>query len=76
MAQFLTRKVGIEIKGFNTKTRSFGALTCYKVKINEIEAAIVKPERARHPENIIEIISHVNLRLSLNIKDGDKVRIS
>jgi len=76
LAQFLANKEVIKISGFITKTRSFGALTCYKVRINQIEASVVKPERARHPDDIIEIIAPVNLRSSLNIKDGDKVKLS
>lgn len=76
LAQFLANKQIIEINGFITKTRSFGALTCYKVKINNIESAIVKPERARHPEDIIEIIAPVNLRDSLKLNDEEKVKLS
>ena len=76
LAQLLASKETIEIKSFTTKTRSFGSITTYKIKVNDIEAAIVKPARARHPENIIEIIAPVNLRNSLNLKDNDKVKIA
>lgn len=76
LAQFLANKQAVYLNGFKTKTRSFGALTCYKVKINNIEAAVVKPERARHPENIIEIIAPVSLREELKIKDKDKVKLT
>jgi len=76
LAQFLANKEQIEINGFTTKTRSFGSITAYKVKINNIESAIVKPERARHPEDIIEIIAPVNLREELKLNNKDKVKIS
>ena len=76
LAQLLAQKEAIKISDFKTKTRSFGALTCYKIKINQMEAAIVKPERARHPEDIVEIIAPVNLRDSLKLKDNDKVKLS
>ena len=76
LAQFLANKGVIDINGFLTKSRSFGALSCYKVKVNEVEAAIVKPERARHPEDIIEIIANVNLRDSLKLNDNDEVKLS
>lgn len=76
LAQFLSDKQPVKISSFTTKTRSFGALTCYKLKIDDIEAAIVKPERARHPEDIIEVIAQVNLRDSLKLKDEDKVKLS
>ena len=75
LAQFLGNKQLIKINGFATKTRSFGSITVYKTKINNIEAAIVKPERARHAEDIIEIIAPVNLRDSLKLNDNDKVKI-
>lgn len=76
LAQFLANKEVVEIKGFNTKTRSFGALTCYKVRVNQIKGAIVKPERARHPEDIVEIIASVNLRDSLKLDDGHEIKLS
>ncbi len=76
LAQFLANKQIIKINGFTTKKRSFGALSCYKIKINNMEAAIVKPERARHPEDIIEIIAPLNLRDSLKLEDNDKVKLS
>ena len=43
---------------------------------NNIEAAIVKPKRARHPEDIIEIIAPVNLRQELKLDNKDKVKLS
>jgi len=76
LAQLLANKEAVTIDGFTTKNRSFGALVCYKIKINSLDAAIVKPERARHPEEIVEIIAPVNLRESLKLQDKDKVRIS
>jgi len=76
LMQLVAGKDSIKVDGFSTKTRSFGYLSCYKVKINNIEAVIVKPERARHPGDIVEIIAHVNLRNSLKLKDLDKVKIS
>ena len=94
LAQFLANKEAFEIKGFATKTRSFGSITAYKIKIlwnsknskglensknfqsNSIEAAIVLPERARHPEDIIEIIAPVNLREELKLNDKGKVKLS
>lgn len=76
LAQFLANKQEIMINGFATKTRSFGSITAYKIKINGIEAAIVKPERARHPEDIIEIIAPVNLREELRLTDKTKLKLS
>lgn len=76
LAQFLANKEVIEINGFTTKTRSFGSITAFKIRINNIQAAIVKPERARHPKEIIEIIAPANLRELLKLRENDKVKIS
>lgn len=76
LAQFLAGKESVKINGFETKTRTFGSIASYKIRVNNTEAAIVKPERARHPEDIIEIIAPINLRDSLKLKDNSKVKIS
>ncbi len=65
----------IIIKSFKTKERSFGSLTCYKIKVNNVDSAIVIPERTRHDEDMIEVIAEVNLRNKLSLKDEDKVII-
>jgi riboflavin kinase len=76
LMSFLADKEVIEIGGFVTKTRSFGGLSCYKIKVGNVDGAIVKPERARHPEDIIEIVAPVNLRDSLKLKDNSKLKLS
>lgn len=73
---FLNNLKPIIINGFRTKTRTFGSLTCYKIKINSMEGSIVIPERARHSEDITEIIAPVYLRGKLKLKDGDKLRLT
>ena len=72
---FLNNLKPITINGFKTKTRTFGSLTCYKIEVNSIEAAIVIPERARHSEDIVEVIAPVYLRGRLKLKDKDKVKV-
>ena len=46
-----------------------------KAKIHGLDAAIVIPEKSKHDSNIIEIIAAVNLRETLNLKDGDEICI-
>ena len=72
---FLNNLKPITINGFKTKTRTFGSLTCYKIKLDSIQASIVVPERARHSEDIIEVIAPVYLRGKLKLKDGDKIKL-
>ena len=76
LASLLANKNQIKINGFQAKTRTFGSIRSYKIKVNNTEAAIVKPERARHPEDIVEIIAPINLRDSLKLDDEDKVKVS
>lgn len=71
---FLSTLEPVEIKGFKTKERSFGKITCYKAKIRNIITAIVVPERNRY-EDTLEVISEHKLRKKLNLKTGDKVMI-
>lgn len=72
---FLSSIEPVIIDGFSTKSRTYGSLTCYKIKINSINGAIVIPERTRHEEEIFEIIAPVYLRGKLNLKDGDILRV-
>ncbi|MCX6707624.1 MAG: CTP-dependent riboflavin kinase [Candidatus Woesearchaeota archaeon] len=69
----------IMIDGFSTKKRSFGGLRLAKAKIEhgnrQILAAVIKPFRTVHGDDILEIIAPYFLREKLKIKDGDKVRI-
>ena len=65
----------IVIKGFKTKERSFGEITCYKVKIKNLTAAVVVPERTRY-DDVLEIIAPFYLRTKFNFKTGDKITIS
>jgi len=65
----------IRIEGIKKGSKSFGGANCYKVKINDINAAIIIPDLTEHEEDIVEIIASVNLKSELKIKDGDKVKI-
>ena len=65
----------IKIKGFETKSRTYGSIDCYKAKINDEGSAIIIPERTRHAEDIVEIIAPVCLREKLRLKDGSKVKV-
>jgi riboflavin kinase len=65
----------IKIDGFKDLNRTFGGCRCYPIKINEIRAAIIRPDRSSYPENLVEIIAPVNLRKTLSLKDGDEVEV-
>lgn len=73
---FLNSSKLIEINAFSTKKRTYGSLKCYKINIDGIDGAVVVPERARHSEEIIEVIAPVCLRDKFGLKNNDKLRIS
>lgn len=72
---FPTEAPSIEIEGFREGDKSFGCCRCYHIKINGIDAAVVRPERSCHPPELIEVIAPVHLRRALRLVDGDSVSI-
>lgn len=71
----LKKIIPIKIPGFKKGNRSFGGIGCYRAKIKNINGAVVIPDINRHEKGIIEFIAPVNLKSSLKIKDGDKIKI-
>lgn len=65
----------IRIMGFTDQNRTFGKGSCFRIRISDIEGAVITPERTHYPEDIIEIIAPVNLRDHLNLKDGHNVKV-
>ena len=65
----------IKIEGFQEEGRSFGECKCYRIKLNGIEAAVVRPERSRYPADLIEVIAPGKLRRALGLEDGDAVEV-
>jgi riboflavin kinase len=50
--------------------------TLIKASIDTLECAIVVPEVAGYPENLLEIIASVNLRERLKLEDGSEVTVT
>jgi riboflavin kinase len=49
---------------------------CFKAKIDgKLQAAIIFPKVSGYPEGLLEVLSPLNLKKALNLKDGDKVKI-
>jgi len=65
----------IGISGFTDQNRTFGKGSCFRVRILDIEGAVITPERTHYPEDIIEIIAPVNLREHLELKDGTNINV-
>jgi len=66
----------IEIQGFKSKSRSFGAVKCYPAVINnKVKGAVVLAMRSHYNSSVVEVIAPTFLRSQLKLKDGNKVRV-
>jgi len=48
---------------------------CFKAFFRDIKCAIVLPEIAEYPKNVVEIVAPVNLREKFCLKDGEMVEV-
>ncbi|MCJ7422930.1 CTP-dependent riboflavin kinase [Candidatus Bathyarchaeota archaeon] len=54
----------------------FNLGSCFKACLTlDLECAVVIPEVANYPKNIMEIIASVNLRKTLHLRDGDTIEV-
>ncbi len=65
----------IVIPGFTYKKKAYFSLRCYKVMIKEIGCLIIIPEKTAHDPEIVEVVSGLNLREALHLKDNDAINI-
>ncbi len=73
----MRKMVPLVVTGFVHEGRTFGDVTCYRVRVNgEINAAVVVAQRTHHSTDILEVIAPVNLREELGLEDGSTVTLS
>ncbi len=72
---FPAERQAIQIEGFAEEGRTFGKCWCYPIKLNGIDAAVVRPEMSCHPPELIEVIAPVQMRRALGLEDGDPVEV-
>jgi riboflavin kinase len=76
LADFLSNLRETKIGGFQTKKRSFGSITAFRVLVGRAqEAAIIFPERSSKPKNQIEVIAPVSLRRKFRLKEGSALEL-
>jgi riboflavin kinase len=63
------------IQGFVQDGRTFGDARTLPCRIGDITCAIVVPNRSHYPDDVIELISPVELRPALKLSDGDLVTV-
>jgi Transcriptional regulator of a riboflavin/FAD biosynthetic operon len=66
----------IFIPGTKTKLRTYGWVKCFPAVMNgQVRCFAITLERTHYDSTVIEVISEVNLRKTLNLKDNDIVEI-
>lgn len=67
---------GIKIDGFSDGKRTYGWVKCYKCILNgKIDCHLILLERTHHDYSIIELISKVDIRKTLGLKNGAELTI-
>lgn len=73
--QILQDLKGIEVEGFTSGDRTFGAVKCFMAKIDGVEGAVIIPMRTHHGVNTLEIIAPENIRDKIGLNDGDEITV-
>jgi riboflavin kinase len=73
----LRSREGLRIAGFSSGERTYGGARCYRATVNgKYPAAILVIDRTHYDDSVMEIISPVNFRKELGLKNGDEVTVS
>jgi riboflavin kinase, archaea type len=68
---------GLQVSGFKDGGRTYGPVKCFKAAIeSKYEAGALVIERTHHGDAVLEIVSPIELRKALSLRDGDSVRVS
>ena len=69
----------LEVEGFEYQGKRYYGVKVLPAKISKdefaVNGALIFPEKSKHPENIVEVISPLNLRNYLSLRNGDVVKI-
>ncbi|MBI2936835.1 MAG: CTP-dependent riboflavin kinase [Thaumarchaeota archaeon] len=72
----LERHSSINIEGFEDGHRTYGWAKCYPAEINDgLRGAVIILERTHYDDSVLELISPVNIREALQLKDGEIVSV-
>ncbi len=68
----LDKHSSINIEGFEDGHRTYGWAKCYPAEINDgLRGAVIILERTHYDDSVLELISPVNIREALHLKDGE-----
>jgi len=67
----------LELSGFSHGGRSYGPAKCFRAKVEtKYEAGALVIARTHHGESVLEVISPLDLRETLSLRDGDRVHVT
>lgn len=67
---------GIKIDGFSDEKRTYGWVKCHKCTLNDkVDCQLILLERTHHDYSTIELISDVDIRKKLGLKNGSELTI-
>ncbi len=67
----------LELSGFSQGGRSYGPARCFRARVeSRYDAGALIIERTHHGESVLEVISPLDLRKTLSLKDGDRVHVT
>ncbi|MGA2666162.1 MAG: DUF120 domain-containing protein [Nitrososphaerales archaeon] len=73
----LRSREGLKIQGFENGTRTYGGARCYRAVVNgKVPAAVLVIDRTLYDDSVMEIISPVNFRKDVGLKNGDEVTVT
>jgi len=68
---------GVEVSGFRDSSRTYGPVKCFKAVVGaRYRAAVLAIERTHYDSSVLEVISPINLRKALRLKDGDECTVA
>ena len=68
---------GVHIEGFKDGKRTYGGAECFRAVLDGgVKGAVLILERTSHDDSIMEIISPVNVRQTLKLKEGDALEVT
>jgi riboflavin kinase, archaea type len=72
----LRSREGLRIQGFENGTRTYGGARCYRAVIDgKIPAAVLVIDRTHYDDSVLELISPVNFRKDVGLRNGDEVSV-
>lgn len=67
---------GLEVQGFKDGRRTYGPVKCFRAEVGDgVKAAVLAIERTHYDSSVLEVISPVNLRRALKLKDGNECSV-